>query len=68
MNPASILSLRVGNIKSLLEINRYHTPPNARINPPPDDNTQVTSQGARLMRGTLRAVGLNGMLGGGGTV
>ena len=38
---------------------------NARINQPPDENTQPTSQDARLMRGTLRAVGFNELLGAG---
>jgi hypothetical protein len=37
--------------------------PNARINPPPDDTTQLASQDTRLMKGKLRAVGLNELLG-----
>jgi hypothetical protein len=32
---------------------------NARINPPPDDITRPASPDIRLMRGMLRAVGLN---------
>jgi hypothetical protein len=40
----------------------FKLPPNARINPPPDDTTQATSQDIRLMKGKLRAVGLNELL------
>ena len=36
---------------------------NARINPPPDEITQPASQEKRLMKVTLRAVGLNELLG-----
>jgi hypothetical protein len=37
---------------------------NARHHPPPAATTQPTSQGAGLMRGTLRAVGCMPLLGG----
>ena len=36
--------------------------PNARIDPPPDDTTQAMSQGTSIMKGKLRAVGLNELL------
>jgi hypothetical protein len=36
---------------------------NARINPPPDDITQATSPDTMLMKGKLRAVGFNELLG-----
>jgi hypothetical protein len=38
--------------------------PNARLNPPPDDITQTPAQVTSMMRRTLRAVGLNELLGG----
>jgi hypothetical protein len=38
--------------------------PNARINPPPDDNTQASRSHTMLMKAKLRAVGLNELFGG----
>ena len=43
--------------------NWYAQRPNARINPPADNNTQVGRSRTRLMKGKLRRVGFNEMLG-----
>jgi len=68
--PAPIFLLFVLNCEShdryLATILPQHTKakqPNAPHHPPPDDNTQAAAQGARLMRGALRAVGCMPLLG-----
>ena len=55
-----ILQLRHGGNQLQVNAKRRH---NARINPPPDDTTQATSQDTMLMKAKLRAVGLNELLG-----
>jgi hypothetical protein len=58
---SSIQSRRERPQHSILKVSGHQ--PNARINPPPDANGNTRSNRTTLMKGKLRAVGLNELLG-----
>lgn len=57
MSPPEVMTVN-------LRVRDRFCPPNARIQPPPDDFTRPTVSHTRLMKGKLRAVGCNEMLAG----